>query len=268
MCSSCFHHLFTDSKLKSEQMVCPTCRCQISKKNCTRNHAVEKIISQLPTTCTYCLHIGPRCDIKHHESKTCSKRLIQCKYSLLGCDWTGSFDCLTFHVTECEYLKKIGQQLLNMIRLRKEMYDAEKKYLETALDVFSYNEININDLALKPMGIDDDDGSKLYFETSRFTAFEYEWKVRLYINDNTPEPHETVTRWLSYQLALQSRVYRMIDVKFFIIKSSYSDESISQIQPRIYHSEFNENKIESEFFKLPMSSKECNRILSLSSINF
>ena len=123
------------------------------------------------------------------------------------------------------------------------------------------------DLILKPLRTDDF-VAKLYFETSRFTALQYQWQVRARINDNIPHPHTTITRSLSYQLVLKSKISQTIDLKFFILKGPHGDPNTSQIQPIIYHFEFNQNNTETEYLKLPITSQECNRMLSSSSISF
>ncbi|CAF2041613.1 unnamed protein product [Rotaria magnacalcarata] len=267
MCSACLHHLIADCMLKDQENACPNCRCKISKMNCTRNLAVEKIISELPTTCAYCTHTCPRGEIKYHESETCPERPTVCEYSLLGCDWVGPSHCLTSHVTTCEYPKKTGQQLLDTIRIRKQEYDAEKTYLETALDLLLTHEIDANDISLTPMHTDDF-SAKLYFETSPFKALECEWKLRVCINDHTSHPHTTSTRWLSYQLVLASNISETIKLKFFISKGPYSNLPALKFQPIISHFEFNENNTETEYVNLPISSQECNQILSSSSMKF
>ena len=67
---------------------------------------------------------------------------------------------------------------------------------------------------------------------------------------------------------LKSKITQAIDLKFFILKGPHGDASVSQIQPIIYHYEFNQNNTETEYLQLPISSLECNRILSSSSISF
>ena len=44
MCVSCLHHLLADCKLKQQDATCPNCRCDVSRMNCTRNLAVEKML--------------------------------------------------------------------------------------------------------------------------------------------------------------------------------------------------------------------------------
>lgn len=179
---------------------------------------------------------------------------------------------------------KTGLELVETIRGQKRQHDEEKKCLETVVDLLSLNQIGVSgknevfrddrarsfersDLILKPFRTDDF-VAKLYFETSRFTALQYQWQVRARINDNIPHPHTTVTRSLSYQLVLKSKISQTIDLKFFILKGPHADPSSAPIQPIIYHFEFNQNNTETEYLKLPISSQECNRMLSSSSISF
>jgi len=267
MCASCFNHLLADCKLKDEQTTCPNCRCEISKANCTRNLAVEKTISELPIQCDYCLQIFLRSEIRTHQSQNCPQRPTICDYSLLGCNWNGPFYTLLSHLNVCEYPAKTGLELIDTIRAQKRACDEEKKCLETVVDLLSLNQIGVSDLILKPFRTDDF-VAKLYFETSRFTALQYQWQVRARINDNIPHPHTTITRSLSYQLVLKSKITQTIDLKFFILKGPHGDPSTPQIQPIIYHFEFNQNNTETEYLKLPISSQECNRMLSSSSISF
>ncbi|CAF1552737.1 unnamed protein product [Adineta ricciae] len=267
MCASCFNHLLADCKLKDEQTTCPNCRCEISKSNCTRNLAVEKTISELPIECDYCHKIFLRSEIKLHQAENCSDRLTVCNYALLGCPWTGSFHNLSTHLAGCEYPSKTGLELICTIQAYKKACDEEKKCLETVVDLLSLNQIGVSDLILKPLRTDDF-VAKLYFETSRFTALQYQWQLRARINDNNPHPHTTVTRSLSYQLVLKSKVSQTIDLKFFILKGPHGDPSNVSIQPIIHHFEFSPNNTETEYLKLPISSHECNRILSSSSISF
>ena len=211
--------------------------------------------------------------------------LTVCDYALLGCPWTGSFHNLSTHLAGCEYPSKTGLELICTIQAYKKACDEEKKCLETVVDLLSLNQIGVSgklnqakmtnigalfiflDLILKPLRTDDF-VAKLYFETSRFTALQYQWQLRARINDNNPHPHTTVTRSLSYQLVLKSKVSQTIDLKFFILKGPHGDPSNVSIQPIIHHFEFSPNNTETEYLKLPISSHECNRILSSSSISF
>lgn len=74
MCAGCFNHLLADARLKDETATCPNCRCEISKATCSRNLAVEKAASELPTDCQYCQQQLPRHLICQHEGHHCLER--------------------------------------------------------------------------------------------------------------------------------------------------------------------------------------------------
>ena len=71
-------------------------------------------------------------------------RPTNCDYSLLGCCWNGPYHNLSSHLIECEYPNKTGLQLIDTIRARKKLYDDEKKYLETVVDLLSLNQIGVS----------------------------------------------------------------------------------------------------------------------------
>jgi hypothetical protein len=71
-------------------------------------------------------------------------RPIICDYSLLGCNWNGSYQNLSSHLNLCEYPNKIGLQLINTIREQKKTSDEDKKCLETVVDLLSLNQIGVS----------------------------------------------------------------------------------------------------------------------------
>ena len=82
MCTGCFNHLLADGRLKNEQASCPTCRIEITSKNSSRNLAVEKAVSELPSNCEYCRDEFPRNQLHNHERKHCELRWIILKFNL------------------------------------------------------------------------------------------------------------------------------------------------------------------------------------------
>ena len=74
MCCGCFNHLLADARLKDETATCPNCRCEISKNSCTRNLAVEKAVSELPSLCQFCSLELPRNSLEYHERELCQER--------------------------------------------------------------------------------------------------------------------------------------------------------------------------------------------------
>ena len=76
MCVGCMSHLLADARLKDESATCPNCRCEISKTVCSRNLAVEKAVSELPTECKFCSQQLPRNVLDHHERHLCTERCV------------------------------------------------------------------------------------------------------------------------------------------------------------------------------------------------
>ena len=76
MCIGCFNHLLADARLKNEQAQCPSCRTEISAKSSSRNLAVEKAVSELPTHCRFCEDEFPRHQIPFHEKSSCDERYV------------------------------------------------------------------------------------------------------------------------------------------------------------------------------------------------
>ena len=54
------------------------------------------------------------------------------------------------------------------------------------------------DLQLKPYRTDD--FHKLFYETSRFSAFNCQWVIKARINDNQRDPSQSCDRCMTYQV--------------------------------------------------------------------
>lgn len=74
MCAPCFTHLLADARLRDEAATCPNCRVEISKATASRNLAVEKTVSELPSECKFCTRVFPRHSLQHHEESACDDR--------------------------------------------------------------------------------------------------------------------------------------------------------------------------------------------------
>lgn len=76
MCAGCFTHLLADARLRDEMATCPNCRIEISKSSASRNLAVEKAVSELPSECQYCSKEFPRNTLERHEEILCEERFV------------------------------------------------------------------------------------------------------------------------------------------------------------------------------------------------
>lgn len=74
MCAGCFNHLLADARLRDETATCPNCRVDISKTSVSRNLAVEKALSELPSECQFCGEEYPRNSVVRHEQSQCEER--------------------------------------------------------------------------------------------------------------------------------------------------------------------------------------------------
>ncbi|KPI94504.1 Cysteine and histidine-rich protein 1-like [Papilio xuthus] len=84
MCAPCFTHLLADARLRDEAATCPNCRVAISASSASRNLAVEKTVSELPSECRYCARLFPRHALRHHEDNLCNES-IRC---VMFCSFT------------------------------------------------------------------------------------------------------------------------------------------------------------------------------------
>ncbi|XP_063366841.1 zinc finger TRAF-type-containing protein 1-B [Cydia amplana] len=84
MCAPCFTHLLADARLRDEAATCPNCRVEISKTSASRNLAVEKTVSELPSECKYCAQVFPRHSLQHHEEKICEDRQYKFSQVVVG----------------------------------------------------------------------------------------------------------------------------------------------------------------------------------------
>ncbi|CAG2248309.1 unnamed protein product [Mytilus edulis] len=72
--------LIQDSKMRQQPV--PTADVKSAKNLCSRNLAVEKAVSELPTECQYCYCHLPRNQVDYHERIVCERPSL-CKYSAL-----------------------------------------------------------------------------------------------------------------------------------------------------------------------------------------
>ncbi|CAD7004346.1 unnamed protein product [Ceratitis capitata] len=236
MCAACFTHLLADGRLRDQVATCPNCRVEISKSTASRNLAVEKAASELPSECQYCNKEFPYKSLERHEEYECQERPTNCKYSRIGCQWRGPNHETNEHERNCLHPTKSGFEVMAAL----EAYDAkikeEKKMYLTLIDLLSYEKIIFNDLQMKPYRTDEY-VHKLFYETARFTAFNQQWVVKARINNSQRDPHQFNERTITYQLILKTKTSTPMSIHFFALKGPFSDMKVST---QIYRHEFTE----------------------------
>jgi hypothetical protein len=76
---------------------------------------------------------------------------------------------------------------------------------------------------------------KLFYETSRFSAFNHQWVVKAIINNSQRDPHTCSERSLSYQLILKTKTTYPLSIHFFMLKGPFADMKVST---KIYKHDF------------------------------
>ncbi|XP_065213890.1 zinc finger TRAF-type-containing protein 1 homolog isoform X2 [Planococcus citri] len=265
MCAGCFSHLLADARLRDETATCPNCRIEISKISATRNLAVEKAVSELPSECQFCGKDYPRNLISRHEQSLCNERITICRYSRIGCPWRGPFHEHAEHEKVCQFPCTTGAQILEVLDVIDKKNQEEKCLYDSIFDLLSYEHIVLNDLQLKPYRTDEFI-HKLYYESLRFSAFNYQWVVKTRINDFQRDPALSCQREMSYQLSLKSKISVPMNIHYMVLKGPSSD---IKLKARIYKFEFTELENEAPYVKLPLlNTAECNRLLAARTISF
>lgn len=81
------------------------------------------------------------------------------------------------------------------------------------------------DLQLRPYRTDDFI-TKLYYETSRFSALNQQWVVKARVNDDERNPSHTLERRIAFQLSLKSRITSNLVMQFMILNGPFSDAKV------------------------------------------
>nr|CAD7438259.1 unnamed protein product [Timema bartmani] len=304
MCAGCFTHLLADARLRDEVSTCPNCRIEISKTSASRNLAVEKAVSELPSECQYCGKEFPRNSLERHEELLCEERITNCKFSRIGCPWRGPFHEETEHEVACVHPNRSGAEVMDALQEIDLKCEEEKRLYDCVFDLLSYEKITFNDLQMKPYRTDEF-VHKLFYETSRFSAFNNQWVVKSRINNSQRDPTQSFNRNITYQLGLEERrqvkpispetscpmthlvtsrayhlgAYQLLSVlilktkttyplalHYLILRGPFGDMKVSS---KIYKFDFTDQDNESPYVQLPLpDTAECNRLLAAKAINF
>ncbi|KAK6186113.1 hypothetical protein SNE40_008213 [Patella caerulea] len=265
MCSGCFNHLLADARLKDETATCPNCRCEISKNSCTRNLAVENAASELPLECKYCSQSLARNKLEYHQRELCQERPSTCKFSRIGCPWRGPFHEVWEHEQACKHPLKTGAEIMDSMKAIDMKQQEEKKIYNSIFSLLSLEKITFNDLQLKPYRTDDFI-AKLFYETSRFSAFNHQWVIKARANQDQKYPTQTCLRSLTYQLILKTKITNPLRLHFLVLKGPHSE---TKVTPQIHEYEFSTENTDSDSKEFPLvDANECNKLLAGKTINF
>ncbi|XP_053614981.1 zinc finger TRAF-type-containing protein 1 homolog isoform X2 [Plodia interpunctella] len=265
MCAPCFTHLLADARLRDEAATCPNCRVEISKNSASRNLAVEKTVSELPSECKFCTKVFPRHSLQHHETEICEERLTECKYSCIGCGWRGPAHEAHAHEAACTHPHKSAADVLAVLAA------AQRRAAESAApygliwDLLSYEKITFTDLQLKPYRTEES-VHRLYFESSRFSAFTHQWVVKAFVNKNQGDPTQSASREITYQLILKSKTLCPQALQWMWLQGPYGE---TRVRARVCAHVFRDDASAAPALPLPLADRaDTNRLLSNKAVHF
>ncbi|XP_060521442.1 zinc finger TRAF-type-containing protein 1 homolog [Cylas formicarius] len=265
MCAGCFTHVLADARLRDEMATCPSCRVEISKLTATRNLAVENAVSELPSECQFCNRQFPRNTLEKHEEHECEERIATCKFSRIGCPWRGPEHERPEHETQCAHPERPGADIMDSLIAIDQQRVEERKLYENIFDLLGFEKIAFNDIQLKPYRTDEF-VHRLFYESSRFTAFNNNWVIKARINNSQKDPTQSSERDMTYQLILKTKTQTPLVLNYILLRGPIGD---IKVRPRIYEFEFTDQNTESPYVMLPLpDTAECNRLLAAKTINF
>ncbi|XP_028172700.1 cysteine and histidine-rich protein 1-like isoform X2 [Ostrinia furnacalis] len=303
MCAPCFNHLLADARLRDESATCPNCRVDISKTLASRNLAVEKTVSELPSECKYCTQMFPRHSLQHHEDKTCEDRLTGCRYECIGCPWRGAAHEAGAHEAACAHPRKPAADVADVLAERERRAKDHAAVYTQLLDLLSYEKITFNEFSESPAargwprtaaamvqekicqqisGLDGNCGvfvdlqlkpyrteeyvHKLYYETSRFTAFGHQWVVKAFVNKNQRDPTQSSEREITYQIILKSKPSSPLPLQWLWLRGPYGEAACT---PRALAHAFSDDAPDAPPLPLPLADPaDANRLLLNKAIQF
>lgn len=264
MCAGCFTHILADARLRDELATCPSCRVEISKTSATRNLAVENAVAELPSECQYCNRQFPRNFLDRHELQECDERISGCQYSRIGCPWRGPMHEKQEHEDMCTHPHRSGAEVMETLKIIDQQMVDERKIYDSIFELLGYEKILFNDIQLKPYRTDEF-VHRLFYESSRFSAFNNQWVVKARINNSQKDPTQSSERDLTYQLILKSKTTSPMNLSYIVLRGPVGD---IKVKPDIHQFEFNEQENESPYFPLKLpDTNECNRLLAAKVIN-
>uniref|UniRef100_A0A8C4QGV5 Zinc finger TRAF-type containing 1 n=1 Tax=Eptatretus burgeri TaxID=7764 RepID=A0A8C4QGV5_EPTBU len=259
MCAGCFIHLLADARLKEEQATCPNCRCEISLSLCCRNLAVEKAVSELPSTCGYCQQNFPRACLERHQHEHCHNRPTRCRYWRIGCRWEGPYHEVPAHEAACVHPHKPGGDLMEILADMDTQHQKEVLLFQDILQLLSLEKIGCTEVQFRPYRTDDFI-TRLYYETPRVTVLNHTWVLKARVNDSERNPNLSSERTLSFQLLMRSKLPAAMDCAFLLLRAPYEDVPL---RPVVYRHTFSGESTESPYLPLPITDAiECNRLLA------
>lgn len=178
LCQTCFLTLRQD-----ENPQCPTCRA-VLYPDTRRALVAQKVLSELPDTCSLCNTMMLHKDLNGHKLNDCPKRRVACGLAPLGCFWCGKADEYRQHYADCFVKRGLMEHPLDenldciLSRFRKRE-QALREIFQCFSSVFRHlegHELQSFNVVLSSVRTDPD---KVVFKSDQFHGNQSRWTLEL-----------------------------------------------------------------------------------------
>lgn len=107
--------------------------------------------------------------------------------------------------------------MLDHLGAKERVAKEEKKIYDSLFNLLSFEKITFSDIQFRPYRTDEYI-HKLFYETSRFSAFNLQWVVKARVNDDQRDPTQSCERELNFQLVLKSKLPSPMTIHYMILK--------------------------------------------------
>jgi len=258
MCIGCFGRLLADARIKDEQARCPKCRVDISRNSCSRNLAVERVVCELLSGCTFCSLTLPRNRQDSHQ-KECPERPVWCDYKRVGCTWEGPAHSLSTHLSVCALPATQCKEAMTSILKSDKKVEDELQNFRAVVQFMSQEKLMFTDVVLSPHRTDDF-LPQLYYESSKFTLFGQFWQLRGRVLGD----EHNFQRSFNAKLIMKGK--GSFDVKYCIMRDS---DSNIDVVPVVHRHAFVPEEQESEYHEVQLAKPlDVNNLLAERTIKF
>lgn len=127
-----------------------------------------------------------------------------------------------YHTENCSHPSKSAREVVDYLEEQERKKREQRKVHETLFTLLSYEKIAFHDVQFRPYRTDEYI-HKLFYETSRFSAFNLQWVVKARVNDDQRDPTQKCERHLSFQLCLKSKINNNLTINYMLLKVSFSN---------------------------------------------
>ncbi|BFF94309.1 cysteine and histidine-rich protein 1-like [Drosophila madeirensis] len=226
ICEGCYQVQVLDKMLCEALGTCPQCSVRMYRHQPNRNIAAERILSEMPVTCEHCGTKMLRSALRSHFRDECTKRLLYCKYRLIGCPWYGPASENTDHDESCEWPNKTGAELLEFLSPLQAERDARTRLLEQIRDMLQLPNLSVRLLHVLPQAPIHLFPYNEFVEVCKFRAHFHRWSLLLNWQtpaDNDANPQPMGSLHLRLKLEPQMNWNSKLVTSFTLVHGTHSE---------------------------------------------